>query len=94
MIYFITFFRLSKSLFLVSYFFIIIVLNSLALTVNVNRKGFLRMISEVIRTMFNKPTTPFWTGRAMDLFFSGMILVDICNCKAKSQKVLKHRDSN
>lgn len=40
---------------------------------NVNRKGFLRMISEVIRTMFNEPTTPFWTGRAMDLFFDGMI---------------------
>lgn len=31
------------------------------------------MISEVIVTMFNKPTTPFWTGRAMDLFFDGMI---------------------
>lgn len=30
------------------------------------------MISEVIEMMF-KPTTPFWTGRAMDLLFDGII---------------------
>lgn len=50
------------------------VINSLALTVNVNRKGFLKMISEVIAMMF-KPTTPFWTGRAMDLLFDGIHFV-------------------
>lgn len=51
-------------------------ISSLALTVNVNRQGLLRMISEVIETMF-KPTTPFWTGRAMDLFFDGIRHVEI-----------------
>lgn len=50
-----------------------IVVNMLALTVNINKKGFLRMISEVIQTMFKKPTTPFWSGRAMDLLFDGII---------------------
>lgn len=53
-------------------------ISSLALTVNVDRQGLLRMISEVIETMF-KPTSPFWTGRAMDLFFDG-----ICHFEAYS----------
>lgn len=53
------------------------VLNSLALAVNVNRKSLLPMISDTIRIMF-KPKTPFWTGRAMDFLFDGMIQPAFC----------------
>lgn len=51
-----------------------IVISSLALTVNYNQRGFLKLISEVIAEMFRKPTTPFWTGRAMDFLFDGIVL--------------------
>lgn len=40
------------------------------------------MISEVIVMMFN-PTTPFWTGRAMDLLFDGVEI----DCTSKQFKV-------
>lgn len=47
------------------------VINGMALTINVNRKPLLPMVSDAIKIMF-KPTTPFWSGRAMDLLFNGI----------------------
>ncbi|XP_031623145.1 sensory neuron membrane protein 1-like [Contarinia nasturtii] len=58
------------------------VLNSLALAVNVDRKALLPMISDVIQIMF-EPTSPFWTGRAMDLLFDGIPI----DCSSNNFKV-------
>lgn len=48
-----------------------LVINGMALTINVNRKPLLPMVSDAIKIMF-KPTTPFWSGRAMDVLFDGI----------------------
>lgn len=42
----------------------------MALAVNVDRQELLPMVADVIEIMF-KPSTPFWTGRVMDVLFDG-----------------------
>lgn len=56
----------------VAYEYCLIDFKGMALTVNVDRAPMLPLISNAINEIFHKPTTPFWTGKAMDLLFHGI----------------------
>lgn len=43
----------------------------MALAVNVDKKPMLPVVANAIKGIFHEPTTPFWTGRVMDLLFDG-----------------------
>lgn len=52
----------------------------MALAVNLDNRKLLGMVSKAINNIFHTPTTPFWTGRVIDLLFDG---VDI-DCSSTS----------
>lgn len=46
-------------------------LMGMSLGVNIDKKPLLGMTARALKVIFHDPTTPFWTGRAMDLLFDG-----------------------
>lgn len=51
-----------------------IVLNGIGLAVHFEYRQFLNVAIAAIKELFHEPTDVFWTGRAMDLLFDGIII--------------------
>lgn len=62
-----------------------IVVATMLMTLNVDKKPMIPMIAEAIEIMFHNPKTMFWTGKAMDALFWG-IPID-CSQKEESFQV-------
>lgn len=54
------------------FFSIFVVIMSMALAVNVDKKPMLPAIVSGLKALFHDPTEPFWTGRVMDLLYDGI----------------------
>lgn len=54
------------------FYYYYLVLTSLALAINVDRKAMLSLAARAINEIFHHPNDIFWTGRAMDLMFTGV----------------------
>lgn len=52
--------------------YVISVIASMALAVNVDKKPMLPLIAKAIDQLFHKPEDIFWTGRVMDVLFDGV----------------------
>lgn len=46
----------------------------MSLAMNYDKKPMLPTIAGAVNALFNSPTTPFWTGRVMDILFDGVLL--------------------
>lgn len=46
----------------------------MGLSVNVDKKGMLPLIAAAINDLFHHPKDAFWTGKAMDLMFDGIMM--------------------
>lgn len=44
----------------------------MSLAMNYDKKAMLPTIAGAINHLFRQPTTPFWTGRVMDILFDGV----------------------
>lgn len=44
------------------------------LSMNVDKKPMLSMVATAIDMLFDKPSDMFWTGRAMDALFDGILI--------------------
>lgn len=51
-----------------------IVLNGIGLAVHFEFRQFMHVAVAAIKELFNEPTDVFWTGKAMDLLFNGIII--------------------
>lgn len=60
------------------------VLIGIGLTVHFEFRQFMNVAKAAIKEIFHEPTDVFWTGRAMDLMFNGIIIdCDVTNSLAK-----------
>ena len=50
------------------------VMLGVSLAINVDRKPMLGLANKAMNEIFHNPTTPFWTGKAMDIMFNGIPL--------------------
>lgn len=53
-------------------FLCVIVIATLFLTTNVDKKPMLPIIVKAVDSLFHNPTDVFWTGRVLDVLFDGI----------------------